>query len=164
MRVDVGRGRHVVQRGFDRAHCTGCCACRCKLGGGGFHNPPQFNHVRYELGIERAGKSPAKDIRVEVVPVHGREDACASARANLEQMLVHQDLDCFAHYSATYPERHGEVVLDGEHFVGGELPAHDATTELIDDVLVQAQREFSAMSAHSYYDNMNSTTSKYCNY
>jgi hypothetical protein len=103
---------------------------------------------RHEFGIERAGKSPAKDVRIEVVPRYGREDARAGARAHLEQMLVHQDLDCFAYDSTTYAERLGEIVFDREHFVGLEFSAHDATAELVDNVLVQAQRKFSAMSAH----------------
>src|SRR6266478_9364005 len=148
VRVDIGRGRHVVQRRFDRAHCAGCRPCRCKLGGGGFHDAAQFNHVRHELGIERAGKSPPKDVRIEVVPRYGREHACASARAHLEQMLVHKDLDCFAYDSTAYAECRGEVVLDREHFVGLELSAHDATAELVDDMLVQAQRKLPAISTH----------------
>ena len=63
-------------------------------------------------------------------------------------MLVHQDLDCFAYNSAAHAERLAEFILDREHFVGLELSAHDATAELVDDVLMQAQRKLSAIRAH----------------
>ena len=59
-----------------------------------------------------------------------------------------RDLDGFAHHCAAYANRLGEVILDREHFVGVELSPHDATTELVDDVLVQAQWKFSPICIH----------------